>query len=266
MIGYQTITTRLQTLTLKYHNLAIKSQILSILLGSPIFFYYDSPAFNAIMPYGQWVADYIMFWTFIWFYWFAHPRLKTLMFLTVFMGFGMEFIGSILLKAYTYRLDNIPLYVPLGHSIILATVTHIQKQPLIRKHAIALNVVLYRLAIVICGICFLVFKDIVGTFVFLIFLILFQNRKNRLSHLMSLFLAYYIEIIGTQLHIWAWYSVNGNHPTWPHISNPSPGTCSLYIVLHLLVINSYLLLTKTHLGGRFFLFLKSKPRYSLKAS
>lgn len=223
----------------QHQGLIVKSQIWYFFLGLPAFFYFDTPIFNAIMPYGQWINNYCVIWVYLWIYCFANQRLQALMMITLFVGLGMEVFGSVILKLYTYRLKQIPIYVPFGHSIILAISYQIRKQKIVIKHAINLNKLLYTLTFLICVFSFVFLNDVGGTVFYFLFLILLQNREHKLSDLISFLVCTYVELIGTQMHIWAWYGVVGNHPDWVHISNPPCGVGVAYLALHLIASNIY---------------------------
>lgn len=241
-IKYPIWVHRYQMLIIKYRSLAIRSQILFIVLGSPVFFYFDSPEFKNISPYGQWLDDYIMFWTYVWFYCFANARLRNIMILGSIVGLGLEILGSKILGAYTYRLENIPIYIPLGHSIILATVYHINNQTIVSKYAHRLTMTLYPLAFLMCSVSLLLWDDMGGMILLMIFMLLLVNMKNKLPHLISFFFSYYLELFGTQMHAWEWHSTMD----WPHMANPPSGIGAAYLILHLIVINSYHLLKQCY--------------------
>jgi hypothetical protein len=228
-----------QALMRKYRKLALRSQIVFVLLGLPIFFFFDGPEFNAVVPYGQWFDNYIMFWTFVWIYCFAGRRLKMMMLLATIIGLGLEIIGSILLGAYVYRLGNVPFYVPLGHAVIVALVHNFYKEKFIHQNAHYLTPIGYALCISLSLYSLIVYNDRAGMLLFMGFIVLLQGMKQKLSHLISFLFCYYLEMFGTQMQTWTWYSALGHHPSWPHIANPPPGIGTAYLMLHVLTLNAY---------------------------
>src|SRR3954465_13011021 len=46
-----------------------------------------------------------------------------------------EILGSIVLGAYTYRLENLPAFVPPGHGLVYLAGLRISQSPLVREHA-----------------------------------------------------------------------------------------------------------------------------------
>ena len=170
---------RYQMLMIKYQLLAIRSQILFVLLGSPLFFYFDSIAFNENMPYGQWLDNYIMFWTYGWFFLFASSRLRRIMLLATILGLGLEIFASLIMGSYTYRLGNIPLYIPLGHAIIIASVYHIYNQTIISKNTVWLTQTLYPLSFVLSVLSLYFWNDMGGMILYVVFIVLLRKRKNK---------------------------------------------------------------------------------------
>src|SRR3954453_12179638 len=45
-----------------------------------------------------------------------------------------EVIGSLVLGAYTYRLDNLPAFVPPGHGLVFLAGLRISQSPPVRRH------------------------------------------------------------------------------------------------------------------------------------
>ncbi len=233
-----------QTLNTQHLDLVRKGQILTFALGLPFLLFYDSSAFNEIMPYGQWICNYFAIWVYLWIYCFANQRIRKLMIITTLVGLGMEIGGSVILKLYTYRLERVPFYVPFGHSILFVIATLIRKQNIVIQYSVQLSKLLFTLTLLLCLFSLFVLNDIAGAAFYLIFLALLRSSQHKLSHLISFFTCYYVELIGTQMHVWTWYSTFGNHPTWPHIANPPCGIGGAYVALHLTSANIYYFLRR----------------------
>lgn len=154
----------------------------------------------------------------------------------ILVGLILEILGSKILHGYTYRLENIPVYVPLGHPVILAIVLHTQSQPFFQKNADKLVLLLYPMALLLCCYSLHALNDSAGMLLFLVFSLLLLGQKDKLTHLVSFFYCYYFEIGGTRLQAWAWYSEIGNHPDWPHVANPPSGIGACYQILHILTL------------------------------
>lgn len=63
------------------------------------------------------------------------PRIKELMIYAVIIGFVGEHLFSRVLHMYTYRLENVPIYVPLGHAVLYARVLRFSKASLVKKNS-----------------------------------------------------------------------------------------------------------------------------------
>src|SRR3954453_10452747 len=55
--------------------------------------------------------------------------------LVVLVATAAEVIGSIVLGAYTYRLENLPAFVPPGHGLVYLAGLQISQSALVRRHA-----------------------------------------------------------------------------------------------------------------------------------
>lgn len=75
--------------------------------------YFVEHIYNSQIP-----INILMIFGFTVMFWRANPRTKKLMIYAVIIGFGGEYLFSRVLGMYAYRLENIPLYVPLGHAAL----------------------------------------------------------------------------------------------------------------------------------------------------
>ena len=94
----------------------------------------DSRQLAAHFAYGQWVSNALMALAFVVVYRRAAPRLRSLMKYGVFIGAAGEGLFSLVFGMYEYRLENVPLYVPPGHSLMYAAVYYFVREPLVVKH------------------------------------------------------------------------------------------------------------------------------------
>lgn len=121
------------------------------------------------------------------------------------LGVAGELLFSLLLGMYTYRLENLPFYIPFGHSLIYASVYYIVKEPLIIKHHKSIIKFLY-IAIIIYSSAWLLFDfDVLGFLGMLIILYIFKRRPHiKLFFLVMFFMIVYLELIGTHYQCWSW--------------------------------------------------------------
>ena len=52
----------------------------------------------------------------------------------VILGFGGEYLFSRGLSMYAYRLENVPLYVPIGHAALYGRIFMFSKAAVVRKY------------------------------------------------------------------------------------------------------------------------------------
>lgn len=221
-----------KTIKLK-HNTLVLLQSLVVLLGAPIFLFIDSPWITQYHLYGQNIANIIMVFTYSWFLFVAKGRLYWIILLMTISSLFAEAIGSLLLALYQYRLKNIPMYIPLGHAVIYATVYYICKQPLIWKNHEAVEQFLTKVIFIIVFASLIILHDVGGLITYLIFLVVLHQRTKPLFYLTMFVMVYYIELCGTVCSTWAWYVVVGNHPSYPPIGYTPSGMAGLYILIDL---------------------------------
>lgn len=216
-----------------------------VLFGIPIFFYFDSPDFNHhVVPWGQMIANSFMLLFYVWFFLGANNKLRWLLIITLIIGAFGEVLASIVMTLYRYRLGNIPLYVPMGHAIVYATVYYLQKQPVIRRQAVWLKPMLQASAALICVGSLLMFNDVNGFMMYLAFLVFLRHMKNKLFYWLMFAMVFYLEVIGTRMQAWTWYGVLGNHPMYLPVANPPAGVAVFYMMLDILTNHSYIWLRR----------------------
>jgi|HubBroStandDraft_6_1064221.scaffolds.fasta_scaffold533502_1 hypothetical protein len=226
------ITNKNNTMMSKHPILALLQSII-VLSGAPLFLFIDSPWITPYCSYGQDITNAIMVLMYTWFLFVAQGRLYWIILLMTISSVFAEGIGSLLLTLYQYRLKNIPMYIPLGHAIIYATVYHLCKQPLIWKYHKAIEKTLGKVAFIIVFMSLIVLKDVGGFMTYIIFLLILPQRKKPLFYLSMFLMVYYIELCGTVYSTWAWYVVVGNHPAYPPIGYTPSGMAGLYILIDL---------------------------------
>jgi len=226
------------------HNPLVIIQILIVLLGAPLFLFIDSPWLTPYYPYGQDVTNVIMVCVYSSFLLGATRRLYWLILLMTISSLFAEGIGSLLLALYQYRLKNIPMYIPMGHAIIYATVYHVCKQPLVWRHHLAIEKCLGKFAFVATFMSLFILKDVAGFLCYFIFLMIMHYRKKPIFYLSMFVMVYYIELCGTVFSTWSWYVVLGNHPKFPTIGYTPSGIAGLYILIDLVSNSIYFYLIK----------------------
>jgi hypothetical protein len=148
----------------------------------------------------------------------------------------MEVVGSIVWGVYTYRLGNLPLFVPPGHGLVYLTGLRLTQTNLVSRHqrAFVAAVAAVALGWAAAGLTVLPRTDASGALgmtVFLVFLL--RGRAPSLYGAVFLVVAM-LEISGTAVGVWAWKDVvpGLQLPS----GNPPSGAASGYVLFDIVAI------------------------------
>ena len=214
-------------------------QIFSIFnrkIGLFIFFvfvlFFDSIYFVENIDDSQIWINILMSIGFVALYFRSTPRVKELMIYAVILGFAGEYFFSKLLGMYTYRLENIPLYVPIGHAALYGRIFAFSKASIVKKHHKAIEQ-LYAISIGIFATIYLLFFTDVFGFVMTIcvFLLLIKRPKDRLFFYSMYILVAILEIGGTAFGCWKWPSSAFGVFEFLPSNNPPSGISLFYFLL-----------------------------------
>ena len=164
--------------------LSVFTRRIGLLFFSFIFFYFDGTGFAALYSNAQIGPNILMLLAFLVLYKRSVKRTRELMMYAVIIGFAGEYLFSIVLGMYTYRLSNLPFYIPLGHAVVYARTYCFSKASIIKKYHKEIVRCLF-FGIVIFSLFYLiVFKDIFGfVMTIAVFLVLINRLKDRLFFL-----------------------------------------------------------------------------------
>jgi hypothetical protein len=122
-----------------------------------------------------------------------------------------EYVASVCMGGYTYRFDNVPAYVPLGHGMVYLTSIALARSGLFIKYARAIATTV----IVVCGAWsiwgisgFPEQGDVGGAALFSVFLICLFKGRSPLVYLAAFFITTWLEILGTAAGAWRWALVD----------------------------------------------------------
>lgn len=194
----------------------------------------DSNYIVALSENAQTYANISMFIGFGIAYWQVNKRAKEQMIYAVIIAIIGEYLFSIVLGMYTYRLANVPHYVPPGHALVLIGVLYFSRAASIVKHRITLERV-FTVFILIYASVFLVVKtDVFGFVMTVATLLILRNKpRERLFYLTMYLSVAYLEIIGTNYLCWSWPDTAwGVFPFLPS-HNPPSGISLFYFLLDL---------------------------------
>jgi len=205
-------------------------------IGIFIFFvcilFFDSIYFSEHILNSQTPINVLMGIGFLVMYYRAAPRLKELMIYAVIIGFAGEYLFSRVLEMYTYRLQNVPLYVPFGHAALYGRIFMFSKASAVRKHHTAVEELLTIGILLLAAIYLVFFKDVFGfVMTALVFLILWKRPKDRVFFLSMYLLVAILEIGGTAFGAWSWPRTGFGVFDFLSSNNPPSGISLFYFLL-----------------------------------
>jgi len=206
-----------------------------------IVFFLDSTWLAYHFNYGQWIANVLTLLYFLWMYQFANKRIKQTMKYAVVIAIVGEAFLCLLLGMYEYRLENIPIYVPLGHAILYTTVWYLTHDPWIVKQQTSLMWFMLGFTVLYTYLLLITDNDTYGaicTFILLTLLVL--NPKSRRFFLIMFIAVAYLEQLGTFFECWYWHPTLLNKPNWINSGNPPSGISLGYYILDILCLGVYL--------------------------
>jgi predicted membrane protein len=217
-------------------------------IGLFIFFvlvlFFDSEYFAFNISSSQiWINTFMLL-GFCIFFVRATPRIKELMLYAVILGFIGEYFFSRGLNMYTYRLENVPFYVPIGHAALYGRVFMFSKASVVKKHHKAIEQ-LFAMVIVIFATVYLIFlKDVFGFIMTIgVFLLLLKRPKDRLFFYTMYILVAILEIGGTAFGCWKWPNIGFEVFEFLPSNNPPSGISLFYFLLD---IGCFFIYTQRH--------------------
>ena len=156
--------------------------------------------------------------------------------LVVLVATCAEVIGSILLGAYTYRLENLPAFVPPGHGLVFLAGLRISRSGPVRRHARAFLWAVIALVAVwgAAGLVLLGHTDVLGALTgALLIYVLLRGRAATLYAGVFLMVGF-LEIYGTSIGAWHWATTTPN--TSLPAGNPPSGIAGVYVLFDVAAI------------------------------
>jgi hypothetical protein len=182
----------------------------------------------------QWLANVIMVVMFLITIFNVTPRIREQLIYAVLIGFVGEYLFSLVLGMYTYRLENVPHYIPMGHALVYAGVLYFTRT-VFSKNNIKVLEKLFTVFIFLYAMLFLIFKNDVFGFVLTIatLFILRKKKRERLFYLTMYLAVAFLEIVGTSYECWWWPTTAWDIiPILPS-GNPPSGISFFYFLLDL---------------------------------
>lgn len=133
-----------------------------------------------------------------------------------------EVTGSIVWGVYSYRLHNLPVFVPPAHGLVFLTGLSLSRTLLARRHASLLVVVAASVATTwaLAGLTILPRKDVAGAAGALLLLAFLWRSRSRAVYASVFLVVAALELYGTWIGTWRWTTElpglgipNGNPPS-----------------------------------------------------
>lgn len=208
----------------------IGSLFLFIVLG----LFFDSTYMHTSFSDSQHIATLIILIGFTVLYYRSASRLRKQMLYAVIIGYVGEYLFSIILGMYSYRLGNVPHYVPIGHAIVLVATIYFSKESIVKVYRKQIENI-FTIFIFIYSLSFLIFLgDVFGFVMSLLVVYLLRNKpKERLFYLSMYVVVAFVEIVGTNFKCWFWPETAWGVIPFLKSANPPSGISLFYFLLDL---------------------------------
>jgi hypothetical protein len=156
--------------------------------------------------------------------------------LVVLVATCAEVVGSIVLGAYTYRLENLPAFVPPGHGLVFLAGLAISRSEPVRRHPLGfLRLVIGLVATWgAVGLVLLGRTDALGAITgALLIYVLLRGRSATLYAGVFLMVGF-LEIYGTSIGAWHWAATAPDTPL--PTGNPPSGIACVYVLFDIAAI------------------------------
>src|SRR3954453_7191366 len=147
-----------------------------------------------------------------------------------------EVLGSIVLGAYTYRLENLPAFVPPGHGLLFLAGLRISQSGVIRRHRrIFLAVVIGIVAAWgIAGLLLLGRTDALGAITGVLLIYVLARGRTATLYAGVFLMVGFLEIYGTSIGAWHWAAITPD--TALPAGNPPSGIAGVYVLFDIAAI------------------------------
>ena len=179
-----------------------------MLLLFPFFTFFtlklDSNQFTKYSNDGQFYLNYIVLIFNILMWYFSGKQLKKLIILMIFLSYIGELIFCKLLGWYSYRLGNIPLYVPLGHAIVFASGYILSEIEFLKRNDKLVNSMFKFFFSIMFLLLFFIGEDLFSLISGILFFLLIKRKKWQSLYFYIALCVIFIELVGTYNGAWKW--------------------------------------------------------------
>jgi hypothetical protein len=191
----------------------------------------DSRVMQDVLPYGQVWATLLTAAYFLCVMRTLSAERRLIIGCFVLVAIVGECLFSLVFKLYEYRLSNIPVYVPLGHPLLLVMAWALAEKPWLQRHSATLTPWLAYCHIVALGVVLLVWGDTLSLAFAALGVYLFRRRRFTLIYGLMGFIVLGLELLGTSLGCWEWAASSAGG--WLHSTNPPYGAFLGYVAADL---------------------------------
>lgn len=195
--------------------------------------YCDSANIAQVSAYGQWFSNGLAFLYLGGLISQMPWQRRVLAIIFVPLSAVGEIIFTMLLGLYHYRGGSIPLYVPLGHSILLSIGLGIGESEFAKLHQarLQLGLILFHAALI--GSALILFGDTLSAILVTAFFAMLRYIPRRTTYLVIGILVLYIELLGTMWRCWTWSLTPFGSI---HTTNPPTGAFACYVIADLIAV------------------------------
>ena len=148
-----------------------------------------------------------------------------------------ENFASIYMSGYTYRLENVPAFVPPGHGLVYLTAIVLGRCDLFSRYArkIAFFVVVVGSTWSVLALTGVIGRqDEIGAILFCIYLLYLFKGRSPMVYLGAFFITTWVELIGTALGTWNWAAIDPASTLTQ--GNPPSGVAAWYCLVDAVAI------------------------------
>jgi hypothetical protein len=164
------------------------------------------------------------------------PQGRARVLIVVIVATCAEVLGSIVLGAYTYRLENLPAFVPPGHGLVYLAGLRISQSSLVRDHRQAfLNAVIALVASWgVAGLLILGRTDALGALAGALLIFVLLRGRSAPIYAGVFLVVGFLEIYGTSVGAWSWaeFAPGTSLPA----GNPPSGIAGIYVLFDVAAI------------------------------
>jgi hypothetical protein len=156
--------------------------------------------------------------------------------LVVLVATCAEVLGSIVIGAYTYRLDNLPAFVPPGHGLVYLAGLRISQSGPVRQHprAFLWAVISVVAAWAAAGLFMLGRTDELGALTGAALIYVLLRGRTATLYAGVFCVVAFLEIYGTSIGAWHWASATPGTPILE--GNPPSGIAGVYVLFDISAI------------------------------